>query len=150
MRAIDFPFHKTIEVTFQDLDAMGHVNNTVYLGYLETVRIEYLWTLFDLRQPADVPVILGEVTLRYLSPALFKERLTIGAGASRFGRKSFDLIHQIDAQDGRVIARASTTLIAYDYTTQQSIEIPAWLRDGMLAYQGGLTTAPWLTPRTGA
>ncbi|HNP87194.1 MAG TPA: thioesterase family protein, partial [Kouleothrix sp.] len=32
----------TVEVAFHDLDALGHVNNAVYLVYLETARIKFL------------------------------------------------------------------------------------------------------------
>jgi acyl-CoA thioester hydrolase len=32
-RALSFPYNVTIEVSFRDLDAMGHVNNAVYFSY---------------------------------------------------------------------------------------------------------------------
>ena len=35
------PFTHPIEVRFRDLDALGHVNNAVYLTYLESARIAY-------------------------------------------------------------------------------------------------------------
>lgn len=37
----DYRFTLTIPVIFHDLDAMGHVNNVVYLTYFETARIAY-------------------------------------------------------------------------------------------------------------
>ena len=40
--ALSFPYTVSIEVSFRDLDAMGHVNNAVYLSYMETARIKFL------------------------------------------------------------------------------------------------------------
>ena len=34
-----------IPIRWGDMDAMGHVNNTVYFRYLETVRIDYFQSI---------------------------------------------------------------------------------------------------------
>ena len=34
-------FEMTIPIRWGDMDAMGHVNNTIYFRYLEILRIEY-------------------------------------------------------------------------------------------------------------
>ena len=36
-----FPYVWPVEVRFRDLDALGHVNNAVFLTYLESCRIGY-------------------------------------------------------------------------------------------------------------
>ncbi len=38
----EYPVVLEITVRFRDLDAMGHVNNAVYLTYFEEARVEYL------------------------------------------------------------------------------------------------------------
>lgn len=137
-----FPFTKEIEVVFRDIDAMGHVNNAVYITYLETTRITYIKTLFDLPKLTDVPIVMGDVYCRYISPALYGERLSVGIGVSRWGRKSFDFVNKITAQDGRIIAVAKTVMVAYDYSTQTSILIPDWFRTKIDAFQQG-----WQPPK---
>ena len=37
-----FVFEMHIPIRWGDMDMMGHVNNTVYFRYLETIRIEWL------------------------------------------------------------------------------------------------------------
>ena len=34
-----------IPIRWGDMDAMGHVNNTIYFRYMETVRLEWLFTV---------------------------------------------------------------------------------------------------------
>ena len=41
-----FKFSTQIEVRFRDLDALGHVNNAVYLTYFEIARLHYCKHLF--------------------------------------------------------------------------------------------------------
>ena len=61
------------------------MNNVVFLTYLETARVKFLCQMLDLAHPAELPVILAEVTATYKAPAFFGEVLTIGVGVSRFG-----------------------------------------------------------------
>jgi acyl-CoA thioester hydrolase len=131
-----FPFHITVEVTFRDLDAMGHVNHAVYLTYMETARTKFMMELLELREPADMPVILAEVTCTYHSPAFFGEHLTIGLGVSRFGTKSFDIAYDIRGADGRAVASGKTVMVMYDYQGGQTIPIPAELKAKIHSLQG--------------
>ncbi len=131
-----FPFEMTVEVAFHDLDALGHVNNAVYLVYLETARIKFLMQALDIRTVSELQVILAEATVRYHSPAQFGEQLTIGVGISRFGTKSFDMVYRIAAGDGRLVATARTALVAYDYAANTTIAVPADMKARVLALQG--------------
>jgi acyl-CoA thioester hydrolase len=119
-----YPFHLTIEVTFRDLDAMGHVNHAVYLTYMETARTRYLMDLLALKSPHDMPVILAEISCTYHSPAVFAERLVVGVNISRFGRKSFDMHYDIHSEDGRPVATGKTIMVWYDYSAGTTITIP--------------------------
>jgi acyl-CoA thioester hydrolase len=134
--AKSYPYAVEIEVAFRDLDALGHVNNAVYLSYLETARIKFVTELLGLSDLRELPIILGEATLSYRSPALFGERLTIGCGISRFGGKSFDMIHRIDAGDGRLIATSKTVLVMYDYATGRTFAVPDSFKQRVQAFQG--------------
>src|SRR3954452_8673125 len=98
-----FPYSVEIEVAFRDLDALGHVNNAVYLSYMDTARIKYLFELLEIKGLEKLPVIMAEATCAYKSSALFGELLTVGVGISRFGIKSFDMSYQIVAGDGRPV-----------------------------------------------
>lgn len=130
-----FPFHITVEVTFRDLDAMGHVNHAVYLTYMETARTKFMMELLGLSQPADMPVILAEVTCTYHSPAFFGEQLTVGLGVSRFGRKSFDILYDIRGADGRLVATGKTVMVMYDYQSGRTTPIPPKLKGKIHAFQ---------------
>jgi len=131
-----FPYITTVEVAFRDLDAMGHVNNAVYLSYLENARIKYLVELLELNGLGSMPLIMAEAQVSYKAPAFFGEQLTIGAGVSRFGVKSFDMLYRITADDGRLVVLAKTVQVAYDYAAGTTIPVPDALKARVLAFQG--------------
>jgi acyl-CoA thioester hydrolase len=136
MRAADFPYQMQLDVIFRDVDSLGHVNNAVYVTHMETVRTNYLAHLFGFRQPAELPVILAEVTCTYKAPAYFGETLRLGIGVSRFGNKSLDMINVIETTEDRLIATGKAVLVMFDYATQRTIPIPPEFRATIERFQG--------------
>ena len=139
-----FPYTLTVEVAFRDIDVMGHVNNAVYLSYLETARIKFLIDLLELGGLGNIPVIMAQATVNYKAPAFYGELLTIGTGVSRFGVKSFDLLYQITGGDGRLVVSATTVQVAYDYAAGKTIAVPEALKARVHAFQGD-----WQPPEIG-
>jgi acyl-CoA thioester hydrolase len=135
-RARSFPYKVAIEVPFRDLDAMGHVNNAVYFSYMETARIKFLVDLLAIKSLHAIPVIMAEATCTFKSPAFFGEQLTVGAGISRFGSKSFDMIYRIDAADGRLVALGKSVQVMYDYAAAQTLVVPEEFKAKVRAFQG--------------
>ena len=134
--AQSFPYKVIIEVAFRDLDAMGHVNNAVYLSYMETARIKFLVELLAVTSLHDLPVIMAEATCTFKAPAFLGEQLIVGGGVSRFGSKSFDMIYRIDAGDSRLIALGKTVQVMYDYAAARTLVVPEDFKAKVLAFQG--------------
>jgi acyl-CoA thioester hydrolase len=106
-------------VRFRDVDAMGHVNNAVFATYLEQARIEYL----SLNGAQVEDMILARLEIDFRSPAELGETIEIAVTPTRVGTKSFDLEYVVSST-GRVLAEAKTVLVAYDYATARSVELP--------------------------
>jgi acyl-CoA thioester hydrolase len=123
------------EVAFGDLDAFGHVNNAVYLSYLENARLGYMREVLGVESLEDLLVIVANVNIDFRSRASLGEALEIGARVSRIGTKSFDLEHEIHGPDGRLVAAASTTLVTFDYGGDETIPVPPPWRDWIEAYE---------------
>src|SRR6185503_6362885 len=103
------------EVAFRDLDAFGHVNNAVYLAYIENARIGYVRDVLGIESLEGLLLIVASVKIDFRSRANLGDTLEIGARTTRVGTKSFDLEHEVRAQDGRLVAEAQSTLVAFDY-----------------------------------
>ena len=123
-----YPFVHRERVRFRDLDGFGHVNNAVYLTYLEEARNALLRHLGLAREVAEITMILARVEIDFRAQVDAGEELEIGVRPVRLGTKSFELEYELRA-DGRVVAEARTVLVGYDYEANVSIEIPdEWRR----------------------
>lgn len=124
----EYPYIHWEEVHFRDLDVLGHVNNVVYAGWLESARIRYYMDLMQVSL-ADLDFILAEMTISYKAPAYFGERLAVGVRVSSFGTKSFVMEHLIAREgDEAVIATARTVLVFFDYKLGKTTPVPEEFR----------------------
>jgi acyl-CoA thioester hydrolase len=130
-----FRFVHAQEVTFRDLDVFGHVNNAVYLTYLENARIGYLREVLSIESFEDLLMILAKVRIDFRSRASLGEVLEIGARVSRIGTKSFDLDHEVRGPDGRLVAVASTTLVTFDYRGDTTMPVPDLWRERIESFE---------------
>jgi acyl-CoA thioester hydrolase len=117
------------EVAFRDLDALGHVNNAVYLTYLENARFAYFRDVLAVESLDEVLAIVAAVKIDFRSRASLGETLEISSRVSRVGAKSFDVEHQVRGSDGRLVAEAAATLVAFDYTADVTVTVPEEWRD---------------------
>ena len=123
------------DVTFRDLDVFGHVNNAVYLTYIENARIGYLREVLGIESLDDLLVIVARVNIDFRSRASLGETLEVGTRVSRIGTKSFDVEHEIHGPDGRLVARAETTLVTFDYRGDATMPVPDLWRERIEAYE---------------
>jgi acyl-CoA thioester hydrolase len=119
-------------VRFRDLDAMGHVNNAVFLTYIESARVAFLQQLGAAATPQDMSIIVARIEIDFRAPVGFGEEVEIAVHASRFGGKSFDLDYELRV-GGTVVAEAKSVLVAYDYGKGEAIEIPDEWREKLAA-----------------
>jgi acyl-CoA thioester hydrolase len=123
------------EVTFRDLDFFGHVNNAVYLTYIENARLGYMRDVLAIDNLEDLLVIVAKVNIDFRTRASLGETLEIGARVSQIGTKSFDMQHEVHGPDGRLVAAASTTLVTFDYRGDSTMPVPELWRERIEAYE---------------
>jgi acyl-CoA thioester hydrolase len=129
----DFAHRRAIEVRFADADAMGHVNNALYLTYCEMARITY-WTDVTgepvrLGTARAESLILAEARITYRAPAFHGQVITVETRATRIGRSSFTLEHRLTAAvaDGEptLVAISESILVRFDYARDAPVALSA-------------------------
>jgi len=125
-----FVHEMVIPVRWGDMDAMGHVNNTVYFRYLEMVRIEWLREIGCQPDPGGQgPVIVNAFCnfyrqLEYPSDVLIKMYVSDPA---RTTFESWATMERAD-QPGTICAAGGATTIWVDFPSQKAVSLPDWLR----------------------
>jgi acyl-CoA thioester hydrolase len=131
------PLHThRLMVQFRDCDPLGHVNNAVYLSYLEQARF-LLWraqlnfTAASASSPGrrGVGFILARVEIDFVSQARYGDELEVRIGLAAIGRASFTYEYLIvDAATERPVAKARSVQVRFDYDTQEPIVIEDHLK----------------------
>ena len=128
--AVDIP------VRFRDTDGMGHVNNAVYLTYLEIARERYWREIFNLTDYRRVDLIVARIEIDFRSQATVGETIVVGIRASAIGRRSFDFTYEGWERSGRrLILSARSVQAMYDYELLATKEVSEEVRRGLLSFE---------------
>jgi acyl-CoA thioester hydrolase len=126
-------FSHALEVRFRDCDPLGHVNNAVYLSYLEQARLFHwrkLWGFSLEALPEGEPgVILARAEVDYRRPVKYGDRLEVRIFVAGLGRSSFTYDYEVVDADGNIAATARTVQVMYDYSMARPVPIPPDIRE---------------------
>jgi acyl-CoA thioester hydrolase len=115
---------------------MGHVNNAVYLTYLEIARFAY-WKEAEIdRLGGDVSYIMARVEIDFRAPAVAGNVLEVALSVTGIGRSSFTMAYEIRDQDGRLVSTAKSVQVMYDYAAGASVLVPAAIRQRLEEFEG--------------
>ena len=133
----EFRLWVPLKPRFRDTDAMGHLNNAVYVTYFEVARGEYWRALTRETNYQRVPFILAHTTIDFRSPAFVHESLEVGIRVVRLGTKSFDCGYRIvEAGSRRLVCEGKSVQVIYDYGKNESYALPVALRASIRAFEG--------------
>jgi acyl-CoA thioester hydrolase len=108
------PHEKRIEIRWRDLDAYNHVNNAVYLTYLEEARDEWLEGALG-SEGAAWGYVLARVAIdfrRELKQG--HDHVVATCALARLGNSSVTTREELRTLDGELAAEAEAVLVAVD------------------------------------
>ncbi|MGH8867678.1 MAG: acyl-CoA thioesterase [Actinomycetes bacterium] len=98
---------------WSDMDAFGHVNNVVFLTYLEEARVDMLFALDSPVRDLSEGVVVARHEIDYKRPLVYRpEPVRIETWVTRVGAASFDVAYEV-RDDDDVYVRAASVLVPY-------------------------------------
>jgi acyl-CoA thioester hydrolase len=123
---VSWAFTLAIQATLRDTDALGHVNNAVYVNWFEEVRTAYVCARRGITTMDQVDFVLGSIAVQYRSPVYMFETVTMRCTPVRIGRSTWDLAYEGRAGAGdRLVVEGTSTQVHYDYAARKSAPVPA-------------------------
>jgi acyl-CoA thioester hydrolase len=134
-----YRFTYPVQVRFRDLDALGHVNNAVYLTYFEAARMAYWMHVNGRADLSSMDMILARAEVDYRAPVGYGDELEVGVRCASVKRSSFVLEQAlVDRRTGRVVAEARKVLVHYDYAAGRSKPLTEEQRQLLMKQDPGL------------
>lgn len=129
-----YPIVLVQDVIWGDMDAFGHVNNTVFFRYFEDARWEFFnkFGVNEYKAKHNIGPILAATNCNFRLPLTFPDRIHIGARSTIQSPKKFSMEYVVysEKQDG-IAAEGEGLLVFYDYGQGRSCDIPGEILEGM-------------------
>ncbi|MEW6736434.1 MAG: acyl-CoA thioesterase, partial [Acidobacteriota bacterium] len=110
----NYPIVIEAPVAWGEMDALQHVNNTVYFRYFESVRIAYCEKIgvWEYMQQTGVGVILASTQCRYKIPLTYPDKVSVAAKVSKIETDRFlmDLV-VVSQRYGKVAAEGDAMMV---------------------------------------
>ncbi len=130
-----FPVVIEVAVAWGDMDAFGHVNNTVFFRFFESARIAYLRAI-DFTAGGDagaVGPILASTHCRFRRPLAFPDTVRVGARTTELEEDRFIMEYRVVSEAlGDVAAEGGGVVVSYDYGAGRKTALPAPVRARIL------------------
>lgn len=125
------------QVTWRDLDAIGHVNNAVFFTYFEWGRTRYWLDLTGDLAPGDIAFIVARAECDFLGQLSLGEPIVIATRIAEMKNSSFLFEGEIRRASGEVAARGKVVAVHFSWERQSKMTIPDAMRRRIAEFQEG-------------
>ncbi len=135
----DYPVVIPATVFWADMDAYGHVNNTVYLKWFESARIAYFETIGFSEHKADTGIgpILASTRCKFLLPMTYPDTAWVGGRAGDLEADRFVMHYAVATQrHERLAAVGEGLIVAYDYRRLEKAGLPVEIAEAITTLEG--------------
>ena len=122
-----------VPIRWGDMDAMGHVNNTVYFRFMESIRIEWL---FQIGGPPDMNgegFVIVNAFCNFIRQLEYPGEVLARQYVANPGRSSFDTYVTLERTDqpGVFYATGGATTVWLNIPQGKTVPMPDWLRQAL-------------------
>jgi len=127
-----------VQIRFNDVDILRHVNNTVYFSFYDTGKARYFQAVKKGKMEwTHVDTVIANVNCAYISPIYFGEEIEVLTRCKSIHDKSFILEQMIIARpSGEVKSVCETVMVSFDPETSTSMSLADEWRKAFEEYEG--------------
>ncbi len=129
-----FPVVIEIPVQWGEMDAYGHVNNTVVFRFFESARIAFLDECNFIRAYHELKIgaILHSTACRFRQPLYYPDTVRIGARVTQIQTDRFEMEYVVFSTSQQAVAAEGTaTVVSFDYNTRTKTSLPEMVVAGL-------------------
>ena len=137
MENIQYKHSVPVQLRFNDIDSLGHVNNSIYFSFYDLGKIRYFSTVRpEMKEIRDIDLVVANVNANFLIPIFLQENISVQTTTMSIGNKSVKLAQQIVNDRGDIKAVCETILVGFDFKSGETKLISDEWRRAIEAYEG--------------
>lgn len=135
---INFRHHTPIQIRFNDIDMLGHLNNSVYLEYMDLAKTRYFQAVLgDKFEWGTIGLVIVNINCDFCQPTFIDDKIEVVTAVTSIGDKSLVLEQQVvSLDDGSLRCHCRTVMVGFDPATNSSMPITHLWRDALSRYEG--------------
>ena len=134
-----YPFRHSVpvQIRFNDIDTLGHVNNSVYFQFFDLGKAQYFNAVKgDNMDWAKVDIVVANVNCNFISPIYFSEDIAVRTQVSEIRNSSFTIVQQlVNVNTSEVKCQCTTIMVGYNIEKRTSKPISQDWIDGLSAFE---------------
>lgn len=138
MERLNFKHTVPIQLRFNDFDALGHVNNSVYFSFYDLGKTTYFKDVIpNMSSNKEVGVVIANIQVNFILPVYPNENVAVQTAVVEIGNKSFKLFQQlIDVDTNEVKCICQTVMVGFDAKTKATRTISDDWKKAMIDFEG--------------
>lgn len=127
-----------LQLRFNDVDVLGHVNNTVYFSFYDTGKAFYFSKVLGRRVDwKHVDTVIANIDCAYIAPIFFGEQIEVLTTCISISEKSFKILQVIrETQTGQIKSACETVMVSYDLKSKSAQPVPEEWRKKLEEFEG--------------
>ncbi len=115
-----------VPIRWGDMDAMGHVNNTLYFRYMEIGRLQWMTDAGVPANPLGEGPVIANAFCNFIKQLEYPGDVLVRTYVGAVGRTSFDTYHELLRADDplTVYANGGATVVWVNFPLQKSSPMP--------------------------
>ncbi len=125
INSISFRHEQPVQIRFNDVDVIGHVNNSVALSYYDLGKVAYFEAMgYKGIGSGDIDLVIVNINVDYMVPIFMGDDIVVKTKVASIGNKSVKLIQMIyDKKSQKVKSVCRTVMCGFDPKTNTSLPI---------------------------
>ncbi len=125
VNAVKFNHQEHVQIRFNDVDVIGHVNNAVILTYFDLGKVKYFEALDNQGLGhGDMELVIVNVNVDFKIPVFMGDSILVKTKIYEVGNKSVKIVQELfDEKTQRVKSVCRTIMCGFDPKTNTSLPI---------------------------
>ena len=124
------PFEMTVSVLPEDIDGQNHVNNTVYLRWVQEVATAHWQAITSTEAQEGIGWVVLRHEIDYKTPACLGDDVVLRTWVGKATRLTFERFTEIlRSSDGQLLSSARTLWCPINAQTCRPARVPAEVRE---------------------
>ena len=140
-KAPDFHHSTPIQIRFNDIDRLEHVNNSVYQQFYDIGRVAYFDQILQEQMDWNIEgLVLASISIEFLIPIQHFDKIEVRSKVYEIGNKSLKMIQEIyNLTTGKIASSSKSVMVNYSNSEEKTLPIPNRWREKISTFEKELS-----------